>query len=219
MFPPKIMTALFVCNMAIATTHGGKIYAADLPNYQVGETFIFSNKRVERVEKNEGDLITFTTRKGRQYVRHRNIVLPIIEWQLAGKTGRRTIHGNADELWPLRVGKSASFRILKNIQDDEKQREVRRVELWHCHVADQENIRVIAGEFSSYRIVCDHYSKQSMRILRRYTWHYASAVGHYVRREVNNFFTGNSDHFELVATLPPGKSNALRVKMLGEILN
>jgi hypothetical protein len=96
---------------------------------------------------------------------------------------------------------------------------MRRVELWRCHVAAQETIRVIAGEFNSYRIVCDQFSGYDMRILRRRTWHYSPAVGHYVRREVKNFSTGNSHYFELVAALPSGKGNAVRVKSIIEALS
>jgi len=208
------VSAFLVFNITVATAKNEREHVVNLPDYQTGETFIFSNKRIEHIEKTDGERITFSTRKGRQYIRRRNIVLPVIEWQLAGKTGHRTIHGNADKLWPLRVGNSTRFRVLTNIYDNEKQHEIRRVELWSCHVAARENIRVIAGEFNSYRIVCDRYSEQSMRILQRYTWHYSPAVGHYVRREVNNFLTGNGYHFELVATLPPGKSNTRRITTL-----
>ncbi len=185
---------------------------APLPNYEEGETFIFSNKRVEHVEKIEGDLITFSSRKGRHYTRHRNIVLPIIQWQLAGKRGQRTLHGDVDELWPLRVGNHARFRVLTRVHDNKKQHETRRVELWSCRVPAQENIQVLAGEFASYRIVCDHYSGESMRVLRRYTWNYAPAVEHYVRREVKNFMTGGLYQYELASTLRPEQSNALRIK-------
>jgi len=208
------VTAFLVCNIAVASAQNERGHIVNLPDYQTGETFIFSNKRIEHIEKTDGELITFSTRKGRHYIRRRNIVLPVIEWQLAGKTGHRTIHGNTDKLWPLRIGNSIRFRVLTNIHDNEKQHTVRRVGLWSCHVTAWENIRVIAGEFSSYRIVCDRYSEQSMRILQRYTWHYSPAVGHYVRREVNNFLTGKSHHFELVATLPPGKSNTRRITAL-----
>ncbi|MCF6323979.1 MAG: hypothetical protein L3J89_06630 [Gammaproteobacteria bacterium] len=189
-------------------------HSADLPEYRVGETFIFTNNRVEHIEKNDGDMITISSRKGQQYVRHRNFLLPVIQWQLAGKSGHRTIHGNADDLWPLSIGNSASFRVLTRIYDDVKQHEIRRVALWRCHVAAQENIHVSAGKFSSYRIICDHFSKHSMRILRRHTWHYSPAVGHYVRRDVKNFLTGDHYHYELLASLPPGHNNALRIKAI-----
>jgi len=210
----KIIIAPFICGINIAIAQDEEKHAPSLPEYHVGETFIFSNKRVEHIKHIDDELITLSSRKGHQYVRHHNIVLPIIQWQLANKSGSRIFYGNADKLWPLQVGNSARFRVLTTIRDNEKQRERQRVKLWRCHVAALENIRVIAGEFSSYRIVCDHYSEKSMRILRRYTWHYAPVVGHYVQREVKNFFTGNSHHFELVATLPPGKSNDLRVEAI-----
>ncbi|MCF6217190.1 MAG: hypothetical protein L3J62_01390 [Gammaproteobacteria bacterium] len=185
---------------------------APLPDYEEGETFIFSNKRVEHVEKIEGDLITFSSRKGRHYTRQRNIVLPIIQWQLAGKSGQRTLHGDVNELWPLHVGNQIRFRVLTTVRDDKKQHETRRVELWSCRVPAQENIHVLAGEFASYRIVCDHYSGESMRVLRRYTWNYSPAVEHYVRREVKNFITGDRYQYELASTLRPEQSNSLRIK-------
>ncbi len=186
--------------------------SAPLPDYEEGETFIFSNKRVEHVEKIAGDLITFSSRKGRHYTRHRNIVLPIMQWQLAGKHGQRTLHGDVDALWPLHVGNHIHFRVLTTVHDDKKQHETRRVELWSCRVAAQENIQVLAGEFASYRIVCDYYSGESMRVLRRYTWSYSPAVEHYVRREVKNFMTGDLYQYELASTLRPEQSNALRIK-------
>jgi len=219
----KVTAMAFVVSLVVvspgnATAQDKEGHAADLPDYRPGETFIFSNKRVEHIKSIDDDLITLASRKDHQYTRHRNIVLPVMQWRMAGKTGRRSVHGNAAELWPLRVGNSAGFRILSEIRDNEKQPSVRRVELWRCRVAAREDIHVPAGEFKSYRIVCDHYSENSMRILQRYTWHYSPAVGHYVRREVKNFFTGDSHSMELVATLPPGKGNALRIKALMETL-
>jgi len=190
-----------------------------LPQYQPGETFLFTNKRVERVEKVTGDLVVFSSRRGHRYVRHRNVVLPIMEWTMVGKSAKRTVYGDAESLWPLAVGKQAGFRVLTTIHDEEKKRDTRHAALWQCHVAALEMIDVTAGQFSSYRIICDHYSEHSMRILNRYTWHYSPAVNHYVRRAVKNFLTGDSHQIELIATLPAAKSNALRVKALQDALN
>jgi len=79
-------------------------------------------------------------------------------------------------------------------------------------------VDVDAGQFSSYQVICVHYSEHSMRILKRYSWHYTHAVNHYVRREVKIFLTGDSHQIELITTLPAAKSNTLRVKaLLGEL--
>jgi len=188
--------------------------AAALPDYRPGETFVFTNKRIARVEKIAGEWVTFSSRNGHRYVRHRNIVLPIMQWAIVGKNGKRALHGDAGALWPLAVGNRARFSVLTTIHDEEKKRNVKSAALWQCHVAALETVSVVAGVFSSYRIICDHYSAHSMRILKRYTWHYSPVVNHYVRREVTNFFTGERDHFELIATLPAEKSNALRIKAL-----
>jgi cytochrome oxidase Cu insertion factor (SCO1/SenC/PrrC family) len=82
----KFAAAFFIFGLTSATVQGGG-EVADLPEYEPGETFI---KRIEQVKERDGERVTFATRKGRQYIRNRNIVLPVMQWQLAGKTGRRT---------------------------------------------------------------------------------------------------------------------------------
>jgi len=67
--------------------------------------------------------------------------------------------------------------------------------------------------------VSDHYSEHSMRILKRYTWHYSPTMNHYVRRAVKNFLTGDRHQIELIATLPAAKSIGLRVTALQDELD
>ncbi len=52
------------------------------------------------------------------------------------------------------------------------------------------------------------------RILKRRTWFYSPAVGHYVRREDVNFSTGGRSVRSLLAALPAASANEVRIRSI-----
>ncbi len=191
--------------------------AAPLPVYEVGQAFIFDNGRVERVRSVNDDAVVWATRSGRTYLRATNPVVPILEWSYRGQTGQRTVLGEPDRLWPLQPGRSVQFRTVNVTLEENQRRPTRSLHLWSCSVRRAEMVNVPAGRFSAHPIVCDRFSANSMRVLERLTWHYASEVGHYIQREARNMTNGQSEIYRLSAALPPHAANDLRVESLARL--
>lgn len=188
-------------------------YASEMPRYEEGQAFIFDNGRVERVQRIEGERITWAARSGRTYVRDANPIVPILEWSYRGQEGSRTIVGDPDRLWPLGAGRSVQFRAVNETRDQDDRRR-RSVHLWRCSVRSAQIVLVPAGRFEAFPIVCDRYSASSMRVIERLTWHYAPDVGHYVRREARSMSDGVRETYSLYAALPPRASNPVRIEAL-----
>lgn len=188
-------------------------FAIDMPHYVPGQTFIFDNGRVERVQEVNENRVVWAARTGRTYVRDANVVVPILEWTYRGQRGRREIVGDPSTLWPLRAGAVAHFRSV-NYTRDASDHVRRSLSLWTCRVRAPLRIEVPAGAFDTFPIVCDRYSPNSMRILERLTWHYAPDVGHYVQREGRDMVDGVGETYRLYAALPPRAANPARIEAL-----
>jgi hypothetical protein len=198
---------------AVALGLAAQAHAAALPTYEVGQTFIFDNGRVEQVQETKGQRITWSARSGRPYVRDVNPVVPILEWSFRGQSGVRTVVGAPERLWPLAPGRRVQFRTVNQTRDKDK-RSRRSVHLWTCNVRAAAPLAVPAGAFEAFPIQCDRFSPNSMRVLERLTWHYAPEVGHYIRREARDMASGTSETYSLYTALPPRDSNPVRVEAM-----
>ena len=190
----------------------GGAFEAGLPGYRPGDTFIFDNRRVERVGRIDGEHVVWRTRSGREYVRHRNFIVPILEWQVRDRIGKRQVFGRPDKLWPLKEGKRVRFRVVTETEDLDGSGRRRTVNLWACKVGDRQMTDTDAGPFETFPVQCERFSHNSMRLIQRHTWHYAPTVGHYVRRETVSFFTGARKEFDLAVMLPAHLANDRRIR-------
>ena len=57
------------------------VRATALPQYELADTFIYDNGRVEQLVSMSGDKLTWSAFEGRQYVRDRNFVVPLLHWE------------------------------------------------------------------------------------------------------------------------------------------
>lgn len=187
--------------------------ATEIPSYVAGQTFIYDNGRVERVDSVSGSRVVWAARTGRTYVRDANIVVPILEWTYRGQRGRRIISGDPEALWPLRPGARVQFSAI-NFTQDSRDRTRRSLHLWTCTVRGAQRVEVPAGVFDAFPIVCDRYSANSMRVVERLTWYYAPDVGHYIRREARDMLDGVGEVYSLYAQLPPRAANPTRIETL-----
>lgn len=199
-------------SLASSSLAGGA-FEAGLPGYRPGDTFIFDNRRVERVGRIDGEHVVWRTRSGREYVRHRNFIVPILEWQVRDRIGKRKVFGKPNKLWPLKEGRRVRFRVVTETEDLDGSGRRRTVNLWACKVGDKQLTDTDAGPFETFPIQCERFSHNSMRLIQRHTWHYAPTVGHYVRRETVSFFTGERKEFELAVMLPAHLANDRRIRM------
>ncbi|MEL6388225.1 MAG: hypothetical protein AAFR00_12810 [Pseudomonadota bacterium] len=179
-----------------------------------GTVFVYNDGRVERFLRREDDSLVWATRAGREYKRAANPALPILSWDIGQRSGRREVFGNADAIWPPASGARARFRVLSEVSDGERRR--RMSQAWSCAVDGPETESVPAGDFGIYKITCERFSVNSMRLLEQRTWWWSEDVGHYVRRRFQSLRDGEVSDIALCASLPELRASEARIEALLE---
>ena len=193
--------------LAVATAH------AEPPTYRAGDTFIYSDGRVETALGVEGRDVVWRAGNGQRFTRPRNFIVPIVEWSSSRTRGRRVVRGDHEKLWPLEPGRTVRFRAMAEVRTDAEP--LRRFpELWSCTTLGPERIDVPAGRFETQHIRCDRYSPDTMRVQRRVDWYYAQDLGHYVRRETFEFVRGKRSRSDLVAQLQGREANPAAIRSI-----
>jgi hypothetical protein len=186
---------------------------ATLPTYRVGDTFIYSDRRVETAVRVESRDVVWRASNGQRFTRPRNFVVPAVEWSTSRTRGRRVVRGEHEKLWPLEAGRSVRFRSMAEVRSETEP--LRRIpELWTCAAIGSARIDVPAGRFDTEQIRCDRFSPDTMRVQRRVTWYYSSDVGHYVRRETFEFSNGKRTSVDLVAQLHGREANNAAIRSI-----
>jgi hypothetical protein len=196
---------------------GAAVRATPLPQYELADTFIFDNGRVEQLVSMSGDKLTWSAFEGRQYVRDRNFVVPLLHWETVESKGTRQVSAEAGSLWPLEPGKTVRFRVLTDVTVQVKEsanRHRRRAELWGCRVLPPAAITVPAGSFEAIEIRCEQFSPRSMRIISEERWYYSEEVGHYISRKWVDLSSGRRGSFSLVARLRGIEANPRRIRSI-----
>ncbi|HEV2746435.1 MAG TPA: hypothetical protein VGW34_03950 [Allosphingosinicella sp.] len=183
-----------------------------LPEYEVGDAFVFSDGRVERVRQVRADRVVWSGLGRSTYERSRNPVVPILAWNVAGVAGHRQIGEAADALWPLRPGKSVRFRAVTQV--DRKGARRRSVAFWKCGVGAPGTVTVPAGRFEAWPIQCERYSAATMRLVERVQWDWSPELSHYVRRRVTLYFDGSTSEIRLAAALAGDAATKARLRAL-----
>lgn len=188
----------------VETRSGGPVLpSASLPVYGPGDAFAFDNGRTYTVAALDGTRITWDAGADYGYVTHRNFALPGPSWWWVRKDGKR-VSGKAaadvplDALWPLKVGNRAAF-VSRDTYTGEDGKETSFQQDWKCWVAGTETVKVPAGAFDTFEIVCDR--SHGGYWAQRSRWFYAPAAGHFVRR-VFDFPGADSRQIDLVAYGP-----------------
>jgi hypothetical protein len=193
------------------------VRAASLPQYEVPDTFIYDNGRVEQLVAVSGDRLTWSAFEGRQYVRDRNFVVPLLHWETVESIGSRRASPEAGALWPLKPGNAVRFRVLTDVTVKVKEgadRHRRRTELWSCRVLPAAAITVPAGSFEALEIRCEEFSPRTMRVLNEERWFYSEEVGHYIARKWVDLSTGRHGGYSLVARLRGLEANPRRIRSI-----
>ena len=172
-----------------------------LPVYQSGDSFVFSDGRVERVVGVEGERVTWAGLNGPHYVRSRNFVVPVLEWRSGRGVGQRSYSGTPDSLWQGERPTSVRFRVIAQTRSRPQAGWHRSATLWTCRRLRPAEVILPIGRFRTIPFACDRYSATSMRLIERLEWDYAPDVGHYVRRSTIDYFRGTRRTITLTATL------------------
>lgn len=187
---------------------------ASLPRYQPGDSFIWDDGRVERVVRIEGDRVRWSGLGSATWLRHANIVVPILEWSARGEEGRRRIYGDPDRLWPLDRPRSVRFRVVTESRSRPDKPWVRTTALWRCETGKPAVVEVPAGRFEAVPIRCDRYSPTTMRPIERLTFDYAPEIGHAVRRSTTSYSRAVTRTVALAATLHGPRVTPERLRAL-----
>ena len=185
--------------------------APELPSYEPGDAFVFSDGRVERVRAVAGDRVTWSGLGRNRYERSRNPVVPILAWKVAGVAGRREVGSAAARLWPLAPGKTVRFSAVTEVEGKDGRRSSA---FWKCGVGRPGSVTVPAGTFEAWPIQCERYSAGTMRLIERVQWDWAPELGHYVRRRTTLYADGTSSEIGLTAALLGDEASTARLRAL-----
>ena len=207
----RMLIAWMASAVSVVTT------ATALPEYEIGDAFIYDNGRVEQLVSTSAERLTWTAFEGRRYVRDRNFVVPLLQWDTVESRGTREVSPEAAALWPLEAGKTVRFRVVTEVTRTVKEgvnRRRRRAEMWTCRVLAPAPITVPAGTFDAFEIRCEEFSSTTMRLLTEERWYYSEEVGHYVARRWTELSTGHRGGYSLVTKLRGIEANPRRIRSI-----
>lgn len=178
--------------------------AIPLPEYSVGDAFLFDNGTTEIVIGTNNDQITWQIGDQLVVTAYRNFILPRLQWESRNGTNRlwsgsSVFSAKPDILWPLIPGTNVSFNSADIERDEVTGHEKNYKQSWQCRVGDLEAVTVPAGTFETYKISCSRYQGTAWQ--QGYNWYYSPQVGHYVKR-IFTWFNANPVERSLVAYGP-----------------
>lgn len=153
-----------------------------MPTYAVGDTFVYSDGRIDRVADRRDDLVFWRTNLGSRYVAYENFVMPWIEWHGPGQSGRRSVDAPPDLLWPLTPGVERTFEARARIRyRDRPDAESVSREAWSCATQGRERVTIELGVFDTAVVQCHRTEPSSAPHLKR-VWYYSPRLRHFVRQ-------------------------------------
>lgn len=177
-----------------------------LPLYAAGDTFIYSDGRIETVTGIDGDRVQWQSNDGAIFTAHRNFVLPAIRRETELLSEQTTVDIGPAALWPLKAGREISFSARTKVTN--KASPSPRSEFtsqWNCLVEPARTISVAAGTFEALRVAC-RTSTPSPHGPSERVWYYAPRIRHFVRREESFESPASLSRVELVAVQPADAS-------------
>ena len=160
---------------------GPAMKAAQLPNFNVGDLYYYSNGSREQIVSIEGETLNMLSRSKRKLANFRNFTLPTPYIEGKDKEYYKVSDVATNALWPLKIGNTSKFTTegrsvskATGLSSSYRQR-------WDCAVEGTERIRILAGEFDTYLIKCRRLSSNGKWWQNR-TWNYSPMLGTYVLR-------------------------------------
>lgn len=210
-----------VASMSFAPLARAEGPSVQLPDYSLGDAFLFDNGMTEIVVGTNNDQITWQIGDQLSVTAYRNFILPRLQWESRNGANRLWSGSSAfsvkpDLLWPLVSGSNTSFNSTDTERDETTGREQTYKQSWQCRVGDLKAVTVPAGTFDTYKISCSRYQGTEWR--QGYNWYYSPQVGHYVKR-VFTWFNTNPVEISLVAYGPaPASLSGKAAKTLRDLV-
>jgi hypothetical protein len=153
-----------------------KMPPAEMPVYAPEDTYVFKvgeNLIEEKVVSVSPDRVVWTNDRGLIWTVGREVVTPALSWSANAELGRgrQTIIGSPSQLFPLETGNTVSFGVRgssENLPNGWQETQV-------CEVGPQEMVAVAAGDFRTFKIICQR--EDHVDII-----YYAPQIQHYALR-------------------------------------
>ena len=158
-----------------------RLMIADLPSYLPGEFFVYDSGLTMIVTDNSNGTIRWKYGNGAVSSGYRNFLVPQLSWEGESSKGERVTPASQDLLWPLKTNNSAQFGITQTSVDKTNGLTEETKRKWECSVSGTERISVPAGNFDTYRVVCNRYTTDSNSWRGRHTYFFSPDIRHYVR--------------------------------------
>jgi hypothetical protein len=182
-----------------------KAHAGSPPAYETGNTFVYSDGRVDTVVGLKGDMVRWQRNDGTKFTAHRNFLLPWAYWQSEAESGKHELEGEPGALWPRTSGQEVSFSIASVVQRGGGSGALTKLtEDWRCRLVGKRKVTVMAGTFDTLKLTCDRAASAFAPALER-IWYYAPGIQHFVRLEDRGEAAGASKEVELVTIRPGGE--------------
>lgn len=192
------------------TASAPRLPPAPRPAVRLGDTYVFGATSVRRVAAVSAAGLTWTTTDGQSMRTSRDFFTPVLEQTLPDRRIASRLSGQPGSLWPLTVGKTATFSEARTTSPTAFKREIHTALRWDCAVLDTRVSQVPAGDFDTFHVACKAYRPGFFLPLQSVTWDYAPSLGHYVRRTW--FEGGRQRQSQLGAALPGPLATAPRVQ-------
>ena len=154
---------------------------AQLPTFFPGDKYYYANGARDQVVSTDGEMVNMISRSGRKRTYFRNFALPTPYVEGSTKHFYKNTDTSVTALWPLQVGNEVAFTTKgRSISKDSSQISD-YTQKWKCNVNGTERIRVMAGEFDTFRVECKRFSS-TWKWWETTTYYYAPDVGTYVLR-------------------------------------
>lgn len=160
---------------------GSAMAPADLPAYNVGDLYYYSNGSREQIVSIEGETLNMISRSKRKLANFRNFTLPTPYIEGKTKEFYKVSDIATNALWPLSIGKKSKFTTEGRSVSKATGQTSTYMQRWDCVVEGTERVRVLAGEFDTYRIKCRRLGTNGKWWQNR-TWNYSPMLGTYVLR-------------------------------------
>ena len=169
--------------------------------YEVGDSYIYSNGRVETTTRITGNLVHWVVNDGSSYIAARNFVIPPVKWENSSGSVQSSVISSSNVKWP--PAKANEVVFTANPRDPDVAHHLYEAWSgeWSCGTDGRSTIAVPAGRFDVIKIACERTSGTSSR-WRRHVWYYSPDIRHFVRKEETFGEGGQPTVIDLIAVRP-----------------
>lgn len=174
------------------------------PTYEVADTYVYTDGRVETVTRVGPERTMWETAEGSSYTAYRNFILPPISWKSGSSMGENMLQPATGAKWPPAISGDIIFSVGSKAGGDAVDMPKTWSGKWRCAAKGISPVNVTVGKFDAITIECQR-AKPEPGTWKKRTWYYVPKVGHYVRRVDLIHGTGREVTIDLVAIRPGGK--------------